>query len=218
MEVERFPKCNSKLTGNIVEYNPTNPALGTATSHIRNIRKWLRDTDDEFAVFCEDDLSLDTVSLWNFTWQEFMNILPLNWGIVQLCVIRTDDFNFGLTELWTSNSWGQNCYLIKRDFAEELIDRVSLSCEDSFNFHLEELEYNQQHTPGIPEDIIYHQNGSGTSRLKRSYACPMFIETMVDSVVRTGGDNTKVHRKSHFRTLEILSNNHNLGMISHGHE
>lgn len=217
MKVPRFPACNSLISGNMSDSIQDNVALGVTANHIRMIRKWLNETSDESAVFCEDDLSFETVGLWDFTWQDFMNSLPYNWGVIQLCSIRQDDFEFGLTNLWTSMSWGANCYLMKRDFAEELVDRVcSPSSEDSFEFNMDEIINDKSHMFGLPEDVIYIKNGSGTQRLDRSYTCPMFIETMSDSVVRPGNIN-EIHRKSHARTLELLKNKHSLGFVYHGH-
>jgi hypothetical protein len=173
----------------------------------------LNETNDDFAVFCEDDLSLETVCLWDFTWLDFMNSLPDNWGVIQLCTIRRGDFEFGLTRLWTSISWGANCYLMKRDFAEELVARVcSPSSEDSFEFNMDERINNKSHSFGLPEDVIYIKNGSGTQRLDRSYSCPMFIETLRESVVNID-TICELHIKSHKRTLELLKNKHSLRFI-----
>jgi hypothetical protein len=46
---------------------------GPTTSHLKAIKDWYFDTEEEYAFFCEDDISFDTVKYWNFTWEEFFN-------------------------------------------------------------------------------------------------------------------------------------------------
>ena len=96
---------------------------GPVTSHLKAIREWLQTTDDECAFFCEDDLSLETVQYWNFTWEEFVDILPKNWDCVQLCLLREyfSDFKIEFrNRCWCD--WSACAYLITRKYAQNLVD------------------------------------------------------------------------------------------------
>ncbi len=57
---------------------------GPVTSHLKAIKEWYNATDQEVAFFCEDDLSMELVQYWNFTWDDLYNSLPDDWEIVQL--------------------------------------------------------------------------------------------------------------------------------------
>lgn len=100
-------------------------AKGPVTSHLKAIKNWYFDTDEPYAFFCEDDLSLDTVQYWNFTWNEFFNSLPSDWGCVQLCWVRENIFAFshnGITlrpRCWCD--WSACAYLISREHAKKVI-------------------------------------------------------------------------------------------------
>lgn len=98
---------------------------GPVTSHLMAIKEWYFSTDEDYAIFCEDDLSFETVQYWNFTWEEFFNKLPSDWGCVQLSWVREDMFYFSENGLklrprcWCD--WSACAYLMSRNHAKKLI-------------------------------------------------------------------------------------------------
>ena len=86
---KRFKYCDDKVYGEQLHILDDG-TIGCVVSHIKMIKKWYEETDEDYAFFCEDDLSLETVQYWNFTWEEFMNILPSKWECIQLCLITGD--------------------------------------------------------------------------------------------------------------------------------
>lgn len=100
--------------------------LDALTSHLKSIKEWYDNTDEPYAIFCEDDLSFDTVKYWNFTWNEFFNILPKNWECIQLAVARDDLFLYFQPEVYLRNRCWDDfscvCYLITRNHAKNLLD------------------------------------------------------------------------------------------------
>ena len=96
--------------------------IGCAVSHLKAIKKWYDETDESYAFFCEDDLSLETVEYWNFTWEEFVESIPEDADCVQLLCLRESgsfsDFRFRRRE-W--NDWSVTAYIITRDYAEKII-------------------------------------------------------------------------------------------------
>jgi dTDP-4-dehydrorhamnose reductase len=100
------------------------------TSHLMSIKHWYENTDEEYAFFCEDDLSFETVEYWNFTWKEFFNKLPSDWECIQLALIREIDFfetfnsdksDFHLRRRFWCD-WSCCAYLIRRSHAKKLLD------------------------------------------------------------------------------------------------
>ena len=57
---------------------------GPVTSHLKAVKEWYYETDEPYTIICEDDLGFQTVQYWNFTWKEFFESLPPDWGCVQL--------------------------------------------------------------------------------------------------------------------------------------
>ena len=40
-------------------------------SHLKAIKHFYEETDDDYCMILEDDVDFSTVRYWNFTWQEF---------------------------------------------------------------------------------------------------------------------------------------------------
>jgi GR25 family glycosyltransferase involved in LPS biosynthesis len=146
---------------------------GPVTSHLKAIKQWLNSTNDEYAFFCEDDLSLQTVEYWNFTWEEFMDILPPKWDCIQLCLLReyyTDYLNpFEFRKRWPCD-WSCCAYLITREYAQKLIDTYYY---DDY-FHLDCKCYDVDTRPDwavipVVETIIL-------GLTNRVYVYPLFVE------------------------------------------
>lgn len=97
------------------------PHIGAITSHILTIKDWLETSESEYAFFCEDDLSFETLQYWNFTWSEFMSKLPQDWEALQLCLISESKNSITFKER-TTEDWGCQAYLLKRSYAAKLIE------------------------------------------------------------------------------------------------
>lgn len=103
---------------------------GPVTSHLKAIRDWYENTDEEYTIFCEDDLSFETVEYWSFTWQEFFNALPEGWGCIQLSLSgdEQDYFNTVIYEAGNKmrprnwSDWSCVVYLMKRSHAKKIVE------------------------------------------------------------------------------------------------
>ena len=147
---------------------------GPVTSHLKAIKEWYDNTQEEVAFFCEDDLSMELVQYWNFTWDEFYNHLPDDWEMVQLAWLREgqfDRFKIGFrNRCWCD--WSGCAYIIKREFAKKLIDAYYYDGK----FHLDlqgadvHLREDWAKVPVI-ETIIF-------SPLGKVYGAPLFTEDL----------------------------------------
>jgi len=114
---KKYPENNHIIEGEYLDDNIINlRGADCSVSHIKTIDKWIQETNEEYAFFCEDDLSLETVAYWNFTWDEFYSKLPDDWECIQLFII-SDHFKVESLEIsprmW--NFWGATAYIMKRD-------------------------------------------------------------------------------------------------------
>jgi SAM-dependent methyltransferase len=158
---------------------------GPTTSHLKAIKDWYFDTDEEYAFFCEDDISFEPIKYWNFTWEEFFNSLPEDWECIQLCWVREGDmfvFSTGGLKLrhrcWCD--WSACAYLIKRSHAKKLISNYYRN--GSFNL---DFVGNDSHVrpkwakDPVAETIIFSPLGNPKNidvNVSVVYGFPLFVE------------------------------------------
>lgn len=149
----------SIVTGKYVD-NLDKYAKYVVLSHLRAIKHWYNNTNDEYGIFAEDDISFETVKYWNFKWIDFVNSLPKDWDCIQLCRMREfeTEVNFRRRE-W--NDWSAAAYLITRKYAKILIDTYYPN--NTFN-----LDIGETNLMPISENIIY--------KLGNTYSFPLLIE------------------------------------------
>ena len=188
------------IEGPLVNHN----GKGPVTSHLKAIKEWYENTDEPYTFFCEDDLSLDTVKYWNFTWDEFFNSLPENWNIVQVCLIREDMFIFFNPEVKLRHrflcDWSACAYLITRKHAENLIknyypdDCIHLEYKGT-DKEFRENEYSSFWflLPQV-ENMVYSSFGGG------NFVFPLFVENIFEPTWRN--DETWINRKCRNEILE----------------
>lgn len=184
-----------------------NGCIGATTSHLETIKKWYENTDEEYGFFCEDDLSLDTVNYWNFSWEDFLSILPEDWDCVQLQVIKCNVKN----KLSNSSSicypkskltkrelvnWGCCAYIIKRDRARRIID--SYYNGDEIILEYKGYDYEERiKNYGLNNGWAYYasvENVVYTNFKNKSvYSFPLFVEDISHkTTVRENNDNQNI--------------------------
>jgi len=156
---KRFAECNDIVTG---KYSHTlnDGTKGCAVSHIKAIKEWYDNTKEDCLFVCEDDLSLETVKYWDFTWKEFFDSLPSDWDCVQLLTIRKEFDTFELRDRqW--DDWAVSAYLINRRHAERVINNYY---KDG-TYHLEIPDCDVQ---PLVENLFFATG--------KTYTRPLFVE------------------------------------------
>ena len=155
---KRFNECDDIVTGPLSD-KMKSTTKGAVISHLKNIKRWIEETDDEYAIFFEDDVSFETVDYWNFSWNDFINELPGDWEAIQLMWIR---FGIGVIEFRERfpDDWSAAAFMITRDYGKKLIDKYVINSNE-FNFDL------GSKVP-VVESILYS--------LGKVYTFPLFVE------------------------------------------
>ena len=115
-------------------------------------------SDSPYAIFMEDDIDLQTVKHWNFTWADFMSKLPYDWDVVQLAIICTGNLHVTLHRRFV-NDFSTACYMITRHHAEKLL-----------RHHVRGDKYkldNGVKPRAVADDLIYNSGNT--------YAIPLFL-------------------------------------------
>ena len=115
----REDDVSSHLKGRIPD-NVSQNELGCCMSHLKAIKKFYEETDDEYCLIMEDDAVLDIARFWNFTWQEFFSLVPYDWDCIQLTTITTGDIHVKLHQKFI-NDFSAAVYLISRHHAAKVL-------------------------------------------------------------------------------------------------
>lgn len=135
---------------------------GSITSHFLLLKDWYENTTDPHCLVIEDDLSLETVDYWNFTWKEFEENLPYGWNCIQLVLIRenhNENYSFQLRSMC---DWCAAAYLIRREYVEYLLNNYYTN--NCFQLTINDLEY-----PPVIEHLLF-------SKKSEVYSFPLFVE------------------------------------------
>lgn len=159
---KRFSESDDKVSGKYL-HTLNDGTKGCCVSHLKAIKYWYENTDDNYGFFCEDDLSLETVYLWNFTWIDFIETIPEDAECVQLFTIRDNYNTFQLRERYWDD-WGVTAYIITRDYAKKIIDTF---IKDDYYY----LEIPGQDVMPLIENILFASVG-------KTYTIPLFVENI----------------------------------------
>lgn len=214
-KTKRYPKCNTIIEGNIYDHisfqypHQDKTTLAVTANHLKMIRYWLKTTDsnEEWAVFCEGDISFETVKYWPFKWGDLMGKLPNDTKVLQMCVItNTLDYDLNITKR-THLHWGANIYLLSREYAEVLIKRYCTVDDNTFNMSTVNLPLGAW-GPCLPEDVLFINNNFKSSPPwiddNGFYICPLFIEDIKHpSYFKDVRKEPDLHLPSHEYTLKL---------------
>jgi GR25 family glycosyltransferase involved in LPS biosynthesis len=171
---------------------------GCVVSHLKAIRKWYEETDEDYAFFCEDDLSLETVSYWDFKWEEFIVTIPEGACCVQLLVIRKDYETFNLRKrLW--DDWAGTAYIITRNYAKILVENY---CRGENKFHLE-LPGSRNVLVPLLENVLFE------TLEDVCYTIPLFVEDIGFGTTFSPEDDKEVNgsqKNGHIESYNIVLN------------
>ena len=148
-------------------------------AHLKNIKNWYETSNEEYGLFCEDDLYLETVKYWNFKWNDILEYLPNDWECVQL-TYTGDTFHEGLIRLQKRRwyFWGAQAFILKRSYAKKLLDtyyksdRIIIKIQDPEPYYYKGYDFFPDfHKYPYAESLLFR--GLGTV-----YTLPLFAENV----------------------------------------
>jgi hypothetical protein len=159
-------------------------------SHLKAIKYWLDNSDTEYAIFAEDDLSMDTVQFWPWTWQEFMSAIYFDYDVLQICLTQFGQKNVKMHKrLRTDYSAG--LYILKRSHAQSIIKRMIV--DEKYNVNIDRNDV-----------IVDHSVVMGNT--DRAYACGLFTYD-VSTLSDINPSGVRLHTKSRDSVLQYWKQN-----------
>jgi len=144
----------------------TSGEIGCTTSHLKAIKHWMETSDSPYAIIMEDDVDLQTVKNWDFTWSQFYSLIPYDWDVVQLAIICTGPLHIALHKRFV-NDFSTACYMITRHHAEKILkhhvrgEKYKLDNGVKPRAVADDLIYNSGNTFSIP--IFLYRIALGSS-------------------------------------------------------
>lgn len=174
------------VTGTFIN-NLSFKEISCVAAHLKAIKTWYLNSNSTYAIFFEDDVTLETSNFWNFTWKDFVNRLPENWDCIQLVCIREKNIDMYLRKrIW--NDWSVAAYMITRDYAKFLIELYYK--DDIFTLNLKDTHY----WP-IVENTLYF--------FGKTYTIPLFAE---NPIFKTTMRENDVHQDQHMYSSNYVLN------------
>jgi FkbM family methyltransferase len=170
--LKQFAEYNIRPKAHFFERNRENTHYGLTLSHLTMFYDWYHTTDEPYAIFCEDDVSLETVPYWNFTWKEFMNSLPEHWECIQLSLLCEVDSELSEVRLKPRlfQHWGTQIFLITREYAKKVLDRQHYNRQEmTYDFVVHGKPFLEPHV----ENLLFDSGTGGFI-----YNCPLFVESI----------------------------------------
>jgi len=129
--------------------------LGCAMSHLKAIKYFHEETDLDFIVICEDDITFDTVPYWPFSWIEFISHAPYDWDVLQCAITSTKNIRVNLHPRLI-NDFCAAVYVITRHHASKILKHHTRGDQYKLDQNLkpratsEEIIFNSGRTYSIP--------------------------------------------------------------------
>jgi GR25 family glycosyltransferase involved in LPS biosynthesis len=179
----------NELINNLDKLTVSKNEISCGMSHLKAIGQWLETSDSEYAIIMEDDVSLETIDSWDFTWKDFFQAVDKKYDILQLAITNNFTTNNRL-HLREFLDWCAAVYLIKRPYAEKLVNKYKMG---------EKYTFSPNRFYSVPEGIIY--TGS------ICYSIPLFTYTnQFESALNQAHVDT-IHANSRNQTLQYWQNN-----------
>ena len=135
--------------------NMSSGEVGCTTSHLKALQHHLKTSDAPCAVIMEDDVDLQIVKNWNFTWKDFYALVPYDYDVIQLAIICTGPLHVALHKRFV-NDFSTASYMITRHHAEKIVkhhvrkDKYKLDQGVKPRAVADDLIYNSGNTFSIP--------------------------------------------------------------------
>jgi hypothetical protein len=172
---ERYEIDNAIHFNGITPKKSNHPFLGIGEfgcmlSHVTIISDFYKNSPDDMMIVMEDDIDISAIDNWDFSWKEFMAVMP-EFEILQLIrnqgEIDQNKQDYAKLKKWDWEDKSTAGYLITKDYAKKIHDMYLYSQANLAGFpnlH-EEPEFPWSHKTGPVADYALYKNFNSWSTL-----------------------------------------------------
>jgi len=175
------------------EINPINKMniyeVGTLLSHYKALLE-IKKNNDNIAIICEDDISLEYSNKWNINIKTIVKNAPNDWEVIKIGTNNPNLLKKIITnkELYLKNiplkaNWGAFFYIINKkyikNFIKEFVKNNILQIDNKFNF-------------GVADYIMFYNNYTYT------YTKPLIICDESETIIHNNIN------KNQIKTVKII--------------
>lgn len=136
-QTDRYVNFKDSVKVNVIGANYELPdiQIGAMISNIENMRWWYENTNEPYAIFCDDDISFDSINHWNFSWTEFVGNLPVDWVCLQLIRMYDDLSPAVLADMdlrLKFGRWWGAAFMFRREYVGHLL-KILIAEDGSYN-------------------------------------------------------------------------------------
>jgi len=126
---EQYPVKNTRIEA--INYNTITKSYSSKPkqfavhlSHLKALQYFLDNFDYNHIIITEDDLSFDYVKYWNYTFNNYIDMVPDDWEIIKLFAHYNNYVpeRIDIVNINDRISYGAGCYMIKREAAIKILD------------------------------------------------------------------------------------------------
>ena len=174
-----------------------NKSLAIILSHLNIIKKFYYETTSEMALIFEDDISFELSNYWQFNLQNVVDRLPVDWNIIQLCLIRNENLTDVKFRPMLDSDWSVAAYLISRPYAKRLVKQY---CQDDNTYDIDIVTNAYNLSPCI-EAVLFCLDFANL------YTFPILTENLdMSSTFHASGLITDTHKSlNHKSGMEIAN-------------
>lgn len=168
--------------------------IACSMSHVKAIKHWYETSDTEYAIFFEDDIDFTVTNYWNFNWDNVMSILPTEWNVIQMCLIRVEDIDTVNLHVRTNINWSAGAYLVNRKYAKRIVEDYCPS--EKYTLFLK----------GDPKAIPFAENVVYFLGEPYTYTLPLFTENISFNSVFYPEFIQNTHKDNNIKSCQFVYN------------
>ncbi|XWV25748.1 glycosyltransferase family 25 [Tupanvirus soda lake] len=184
----RDPELNNTC---FINRTLTRPENACTCSHLKALKYFVENMEDDYVVVFEDDVSFEFLPLIPFNWSDLIKKLPKDFEVIQLAITH-ENGNIDNILVKTDPSMKYYCsaaYLITKIGAKKLLDRYYSKEYNKI------ILYSQEH---VTADSMLLSTGA-------TYSIPIFTYLTSESTIHPW--HLKNHNQSKNQQLELWKNN-----------
>ena len=122
--MEGMKAMKDSLIGNVACRMNFNE-IACVMSHLKAMKYWLEQYDEELLMVMEDDCDISTANYWGFGWKDLVRELPYHWDVLQLAVINPAVLSMGFHSRFV-NDYSSACYIFDDIMLKSLLRLIVL--------------------------------------------------------------------------------------------